>query len=75
MSKRITRLLGKEIQEKLQFLSGKDINVVLNNGNTFFGQLVTYSNTRFSVEDYRKYQHKFDISEVEAVIYDEIAPW
>jgi len=70
MSKRMTRLRPENALEKLKNLTGISLNVVLKNGNTYFGTLLSVSQELVIIVDTRQHTHKILIPEVYEIIYD-----
>ena len=70
MSKRMMRLRPENAFEKLENLSGISLNVVLENGSTYYGTLLSVSQELVTIVDTRQHTHKILIPEVYEIIYD-----
>jgi len=66
----MTRLRPENALEKLKNLTGISLNVVLKNGNTYFGTLLSVSQELVIIVDTRQHTHKILIPEVYEIIYD-----
>ncbi len=75
MSKRIVRINRKDLGEQLAGITGRDINVVLNDDHTKFGVLHELLQDTLILRDHRDHLHTIDFTSVAEVIYDEVSAW
>lgn len=75
MSKRLVRLASNEVQGSVSKLQGKDLNVVVYSGQTYFGQMISFSEGVFILKDFRSHEHRLNLSDIEKIIYDQDATW
>jgi small nuclear ribonucleoprotein (snRNP)-like protein len=70
MSKRIVRISSAKIYPSLENLIKKEINVVLQNGNTHFGKLASFTPEQLTLTDTRNHSHQLALSELYEIVYD-----
>ncbi|HEV7349948.1 hypothetical protein [Telluribacter sp.] len=75
MSKRLIRIFVAEVPARLNELSGQDLHVVLRNGQTYLGTLVTLAAGVLTLRDTRGHAHQISLPEIEEVIYDRKSPY
>lgn len=75
MSKRLIRLGSKDITANVSQLQGKDLNVIAVSGHTYFGQMVSCTDSVFVLKDFRSHEHQLALIDIERVIYDQEALW
>lgn len=75
MSKRLVRLLAKEVPQRFGALDGKDVHVVDRLGKACFGRMTQCSEAGILVRDYRNHEHFFEIDDVQEVVYDQESTW
>ncbi len=68
MGKRIIRVPATA--EALAQLNGIQLNVVLRNGVTYFGRLVSQQNQELILEDGLLRQHRYPLEQIAEIIYD-----
>ncbi|MBU1820751.1 MAG: hypothetical protein KKG00_04460 [Bacteroidetes bacterium] len=73
MSKRLVRVFAPQLPARLPHLLAREVNVVLFNGNTYFGYLVSHAEMTLLLRDLRGHEHNFAMSEIAEVIYDQPA--
>lgn len=66
----MTRVRSEHAFQKLGNLIGISLNVVLDNGKTYFGTLVAVSQEMITIQDSRQHPHKLLIPLVYEVVYD-----
>lgn len=69
MSKRLVRIPTAKIFPALEKLIKQDINVILQNGNTHFGKLASFTQDQLILTDTRNHPHKLALSELYEIIY------
>ena len=72
MSKRIIRIAGNKMRPFLDGLIGLMVNIVLENGLTFFGQLTAITSLGITITDTRAHLHFFEDKDIYEVLYDQI---
>ncbi|MCE7066700.1 hypothetical protein [Dyadobacter sp. CY326] len=70
MSKRLIRISSKDIFAKLESLLRREINVVLNNGNTHFGKLESFTQEHLLLRDTRNHPHNIALQGLYEIVYD-----
>jgi hypothetical protein len=73
MSKRLVRVFAPQLPARLPDLLTREVNVVLFNGNTYFGYLVSHTENKLQMRDLRGHEHYFELSEIEEIVYDQPA--
>jgi len=73
MSKRLIRIFPMELSNRTSELISREINVVLKSNQTFFGRCWKIKNHLLYLKDQRKHDHSFAFTQVESVIYDQLA--
>ena len=71
MSKRLIRVTPEEIKSKQSVLQKQPLNVVLSNGNTIFGRLISVDAMQLVVKDTRDHHHRIALSDLYEVVYDD----
>ena len=66
----MTRLRPENIFEKLNGLTGSTLNVVLKNGKTYFGSMVSVNDQMITILDTRRHSHKIFFTGVYEIICD-----
>ncbi len=74
MSKRIIRIAGNQMHPFIDNLIGTMVNIVLENGLTFFGQLTSINSLGISIKDTREHLHFFEQKEIFEILYDHVEP-
>jgi hypothetical protein len=70
MSKRLIRISVPSILDSLPGLMNQELNVVLYNGQTFFGRLVSFSTLGLRLCDLRSHMHEIELTDIEEIILD-----
>ncbi|MCE7070954.1 hypothetical protein LZG74_11615 [Dyadobacter sp. CY327] len=70
MSKRLIRISSKNIFASLEKLLKIEINAVLNNGNTHFGELESFTNESLLIRDSRNHTHLIPLPSLYEIVYD-----
>ncbi|WAC12384.1 hypothetical protein [Dyadobacter pollutisoli] len=70
MSKRLVRISTANIFPSLDKLVKREINVILQNGNTHFGKLASFTKERLILTDTRNHPHELALSELYEIVYD-----
>ena len=70
MSKRLLRISSKDIFASLESLLRTEINVVLDDGNTHFGKLASYTQEQLLLHDTRNHPHTISLPSVYEIVYD-----
>ncbi|NIJ52159.1 hypothetical protein [Dyadobacter arcticus] len=70
MSKRLIRLGSEKIHAALNGLLTHEINAVLQNGNTYFGKLVSFTSDYLILNDKRSHPHHLALADLYEIIYD-----
>jgi small nuclear ribonucleoprotein (snRNP)-like protein len=70
MSKRLVRISSVNIFPSLDKLIEKEINAVLQNGNTHFGKLASFTEQQLILTDTRNHSHQLALSELYEIVYD-----
>ena len=73
MGKRIFRLSAIEALSKTDFLSCKDLSIVLNDGRVFRGLLIKTDEDTFYCENKLKNNFQIKITDIKEVIYDTVS--
>ncbi|SEJ68342.1 hypothetical protein SAMN04487995_5888 [Dyadobacter koreensis] len=72
MSKRLIRIASKNILTELGTTSeGLELNAISRSGNTCFGKLISVTSDFLTILDTRQHKHKFALSDIFEVVYDE----
>ena len=71
MGKRLHRVGPDEFGASIPDLQGKKVNIILQNGIVYFGTLEGISGDVITFKDLRFHKHKFALSELLEIIYDE----
>jgi len=74
MSKRLVRIASGKLSPMLDQLKTLEINAVLQNGNTLFGKLVSFTADHIVVEDFRSHSHNLRIADIYEIVYDKVQP-
>lgn len=72
MGKRLNRYKGSMIAEILPTLIEKEVSIVLQNGSSYHGIVVSTSGDECSFKDFRNVKHVFKIAEIMEIITDEV---
>ena len=75
MPKRLVRLDPNDKREAIYTYLNREISLVMMNGNTFFGTLLTLTDQELTLLDKRNHNHVFLYSEVQELVVDTAAPW
>jgi small nuclear ribonucleoprotein (snRNP)-like protein len=70
MSKRLVRISTANIFPALEKLIKQEINVILQNGNTHFGKLASFTKEQLILTDTRNHSHQLALSELYEIVYD-----
>lgn len=70
MSKRLVRISTANIFQSLDKLVKREINVILQNGNTHFGKLASFTKEQLVLTDTRNHPHQLPLSELYEIVYD-----
>ncbi|MEO6282880.1 MAG: hypothetical protein ABIN80_13235 [Dyadobacter sp.] len=70
MSKRLVRISTANIFPALEKLIKQEINVILQNGNTHFGKLASFTKEKLILTDTRNHSHQLTLSELYEIVYD-----
>ncbi|HEV7381807.1 MAG TPA: hypothetical protein VGN64_18550 [Dyadobacter sp.] len=73
MSKRLIRIQGADLPNKLDQLQNTEINVVLQNGITYFGKLQSFGPESLTILDKRDHVHLVPIDLVYEIVLDTTA--
>ncbi|PWJ57106.1 hypothetical protein CLV98_10826 [Dyadobacter jejuensis] len=73
MSKRIIRIAGNRLRPQLLQLTGQMLNVVQQDGLTYYGQLVQIEKDGFTISDQRNHLHHFVDAELYEIVLDQKA--
>ncbi|ACT96408.1 hypothetical protein Dfer_5210 [Dyadobacter fermentans DSM 18053] len=71
MSKRLIRIKPADIQGKIDVLLKHPLNIVVANGNTIFGRLLSADATQLIVKDTRDHRHEIAVGELYELVYDD----
>ena len=74
MSKRLIRISSQDILATLESLLRREINVVLDNGNTHFGKLESFTKEHLLLRDTRNHIHNIVLSGLYEIVYDAQQP-
>lgn len=75
MSKRLIRLSTTEVLANVTKLQDRDVNVVVGNGQTYFGKFIGCSESILVMKDFRSHEHHLPVNSIEKIIYDQEAIW
>lgn len=70
MGKRQERIKGRVLAKNLSKIEGREVNVVLHDGTTIHGYVISTSPTDLILEDLRFHKHNVVISEVSELVVD-----
>ena len=74
MGKRLTRIGAAKLPEGLDLLNGHAINAVLQDGNTYFGILQSFTAEQLILEDTRQHKHQLLFSSLYEIVFDSTQP-
>lgn len=75
MGKRLFRYKGSEIHQKLNEVTNREIDVIINDKSTIHGVLLSGSADEIWVKDKRRKIHQILLSRVQEIILDQEAPY
>jgi hypothetical protein len=70
MSKRMIRIRPGTLSQKFDKWKGSELNVVMKDDKTYFGQLDDANTTALTLIDSRGYRHHLELSSIFEIIYD-----
>ncbi|MCF2487441.1 hypothetical protein [Dyadobacter sp. CY347] len=70
MSKRLIRISSKDIFASLEKLLKIEINAVMDNGNTHFGKLESFTKENLLIRDTRNHAHLIPLPSLYEIVYD-----
>jgi hypothetical protein len=70
MSKRLIRISSKDIFSSLENLLKININAVMDNGNTHFGRLESFTKDHLLIRDTRNHAHNIPLPALYEIVYD-----
>jgi hypothetical protein len=70
MSKRLVRISSKDIYSSLEKLLKIQINAVMNDGNTHFGKLESFTKEQLLIRDTRNHMHQIPLPSLYEIVYD-----
>ncbi len=75
MSKRIIRVFGREVLDVADKLKNRNVNLILLTGDSYLGVFKAVSGDVIEMVDHRNHAHKFPLSSVESIIWDQRSSW
>jgi len=75
MGKRLIRIRATQVPEQTVRLLGREVNIVLLDGRTLHGQLLTVQNNELSLRDNIGHRHTIAFQAVDELVFDEEAPF
>lgn len=75
MGKRLIRIRATQVPEQTVRLLGREVNIVLLDGRTLHGQLLTVQNNELSLRDNIGHRHTIAFQTVDELVFDEEAPF
>ncbi|TAE97258.1 MAG: hypothetical protein EAZ70_09690 [Runella slithyformis] len=73
MGKRMIRIGGHQVAERVAELGNRSVNVVLKSGHTVYGQFKKADDYFIYVHDNRSHPHILAFTQIDEVIYDQSA--
>ncbi|WP_439584095.1 hypothetical protein [Dyadobacter bucti] len=70
MSKRLIRITSQAIYPSLDKLLKVEINAVMQNGNTIFGKLHSFTEDQLVLLDTRSHPHQLLLNDLFEIVYD-----
>jgi hypothetical protein len=70
MSKRLIRIASQAIYPSLEKLLKLEINAVMQNGNTIFGRLDSFTKDHLILLDTRSHPHQLHLKDLFEIVYD-----
>lgn len=82
MGKRSERFSGKALGEKIKDLTGKEVQLILWEGATYYGDLLEAEGDKVRIRDKnahwynrRQHTHDFEINDIREIIVDRLSQW
>ncbi|GAB4407697.1 MAG: hypothetical protein OHK0053_34350 [Microscillaceae bacterium] len=75
MGKRQKRVLSPQLAQELPGLLGQDMTLVLQNGVSYFGKLLTLETGQVGFQDKLRRKHRIALTDIAEVILDQSHPW
>jgi len=70
MSKRLIRIRPEDALSKLEGKSGIEVNLVLQNGRTYFGELQLVTKDSIKIHDTRNHVHHIALADLFEIVLD-----
>jgi len=75
MGKRLQRFAGNSILRFKEKLIHTELHLVLKDKSTFHGEIISFTESNFTFNDYRNHTHTFLISAIDEIITDHMTAY
>lgn len=73
MGKRQIRIFQRDIPNKISLILNKEANIVFSNKTTIHGTVVKIESTIFTIKDFKRVNHKVNLSDIVEINFDQVA--